>query len=53
MGTIDLKSMPLEELWKLHEEVVALLGRQLVAEKAKIDERLRQLQRQDHRMRRP
>jgi DNA-binding protein H-NS len=53
MGTIDLKSMPLEELWKLHEEVVALLGSQLVAEKAKLEERLHQLQWQDHRMRRP
>ena len=53
METKDLKSMPLEELWKLHEEMVVVLGSQLVAEKAKLEERLRQLQRQDHRMRRP
>ena len=53
METKDLKSMPLEELWKLHEEMIVVLGSQLVAEKAKLEERLRQLQRQDHRMRRP
>ena len=53
METNDLKSMPLEELWKLHEEMVVVLGSQLVAEKAKLEERLRQLQPQDHRMRRP
>jgi DNA-binding protein H-NS len=53
METNDLKSMPLEELWKLHEEVIVRLGSQLVAEKAKLEERLHQLQPQDHRMRRP
>ena len=49
----DLKSMPLEELWKLREEVIVRLGSKLVAEKAKLDERLHQLRPQDHRMRRP
>jgi DNA-binding protein H-NS len=49
----DLKSMSLEELWKLHEEVIVRLGSKLVAEKAKLEERLHQLRPQDHRMRRP
>jgi len=53
METNDLKSMPLEELWKLHEEVIVLLGSRLAAERTKLEERLRQLQPQDHRMRRP
>jgi DNA-binding protein H-NS len=53
MKTNDLKSVPLEELWKFHEEVIVQLGSKLVAEKAKLEERLRQLQPQDHRMRRP
>jgi DNA-binding protein H-NS len=48
----DLNSMPLEELWKLHEEVIARLSSKLVAEKAKLEERLHQLRPQDHRMRR-
>jgi DNA-binding protein H-NS len=52
METNDLKSVPLEELWKLHEEVIVLLGSKLLAEKAKLEERLRQLRPQDHRMRR-
>jgi DNA-binding protein H-NS len=49
----DLKSMPLEELWKLREEVTVRLGSKLVAEKAKLEERLHQLRPQNHRMRRP
>ena len=53
MVTNDLKSMSLEELWKLHEEVVGRLGDKLVVEKAKLEERLRQLQPKDHRVRRP
>lgn len=53
METIDLNLMSLEELWKLREEVVIRLCNKLVAEKAKLDERLRQLQPQAHRTRRP
>ena len=53
METNDLKSMPSEELWKLREEVIVRLGSKLLAEKAKLEERLRQLRPQDHRMRRP
>jgi DNA-binding protein H-NS len=48
METIDLKSMSIEELWKLREEVVVRLGSKLVAEKAKLEERLRQLQLTHH-----
>jgi DNA-binding protein H-NS len=51
MGTNDLKSMPLAELWKLHEQVVVQLRSKLMAEKAILEERLRQLQ--YHGMRRP
>ncbi|MGC1561066.1 MAG: H-NS histone family protein [Bradyrhizobium sp.] len=53
METNDLNLMSLEELWKLREEVVIRLCSRLVAEKAKLDERLRQLQPQGHRTRRP
>jgi DNA-binding protein H-NS len=53
METNNLKSMPSEELWKLREEVIVRLGSKLLAEKAKLEERLRQLRPQDHRMRRP
>jgi DNA-binding protein H-NS len=53
METNNLKSMPLEELWKLHEEVVVRLGGKLVAEKAKLEERLRRLQQQSRHTRRP
>jgi DNA-binding protein H-NS len=53
METNDLESMSSEELWKLHEAVIVRLGSKLVAEKAKLEERLRKLQSQNHRMRRP
>jgi DNA-binding protein H-NS len=52
MDTNDLKTMSSEELWRLHAEVIVRLSSKLVAEKAKLEERLRQLQPQDHRMRR-
>ena len=53
MEAKDLKSMDAEELWKLHEELTAQLSTRLVAEKNKLEERLRALQSQRHRMRRP
>jgi DNA-binding protein H-NS len=53
METNDLKSMRLDELWKLYEEVTVRLSSKLVRERAKLEERLRQLQPQDHRTRRP
>jgi DNA-binding protein H-NS len=53
METNDLKSMPLEELWEFREEAIVGLGSKLVAEKARLEERLRQLRPQDHPVRRP
>jgi len=41
----NLKSMPVDELWSLHETVVAELSRKLAAERARLEERLRQLRR--------
>ena len=40
---IDLKSMSMDELWSLHEFVASALSRKVSAEKARLDERLRQL----------
>jgi DNA-binding protein H-NS len=53
METNDLSSMSLEELWRLHEELTVRLGSILVAEKAKLEKRLRELRPQDRRRRRP
>ena len=39
----DLESMSTEELWSLHELVALVLARKISAEKARLDERLRQL----------
>jgi DNA-binding protein H-NS len=52
METNHLKSMPLEELWKLHEELIVRLGSRLAAEKAKLEKRLRELQPRERRTRR-
>jgi DNA-binding protein H-NS len=43
MKPYDLKSMSMDELWSLHEFVSAALARQIQAEKARLDERLRQI----------
>ena len=43
MDAIDFDSMSSDELWKLHEEVTAQLADKLVAEKAELMERERQL----------
>ena len=40
METNELKTMSLEELWKLHEEVIVRLSSILAAEKTKLEERL-------------
>jgi DNA-binding protein H-NS len=53
METNQLKSMPLEELWNLHEELIVKLGSRLAAEKTKLEKRLRELQPRERRMRRP
>jgi len=43
MDAVDLKSMPSDELWKLHEAVTAQLGTKLAVEKAKLAEREKRL----------
>src|SRR5215467_1897964 len=43
MNTTDLKSMSVDQLWELHELLVAELGRKIAAEKARLEERLRKL----------
>ena len=40
----DLKSMSLDELWNLHEEVVAELTDRIRNEKARLQERLRKIE---------
>ena len=44
----DLKSMSVDDLWKLHEELTFELAQKLQAEKTKLDQRLRQLQEADN-----
>jgi DNA-binding protein H-NS len=39
----DLKSMSADELWSLHELVVSVLAPKISAEKARLNQRLRQL----------
>jgi DNA-binding protein H-NS len=39
----DLESMSLDQLWNLHEELVAELSRVIVAEKIRLDDRLHRL----------
>jgi len=43
MKPLDPKSMSMDELWSLHESVASLLARKISAERARLDERLRQL----------
>ena len=43
MKSGDLKSMSMDELWELHEQVTAELGHKIAAEKATLEERLRKL----------
>jgi len=39
----DLESMSLDELWSLHEFIASVLGRKISAEKARLDQRLREI----------
>lgn len=39
----DLESMRVDELWSLHQLVTSVLAAKISAEKARLDERLRQL----------
>ena len=43
----DLKSMSIDELWKLHEEVAFALAQKIEAEKARLEQRLGELQGDD------
>ncbi|MCK1715421.1 H-NS histone family protein [Bradyrhizobium hipponense] len=43
MNIDHLKLLSLDELWKLHDEVTAKLGDTMLAEKARLDERLRRI----------
>jgi len=43
MKNDNLKSMSVDELWNLHESVVAELGRKIAAERTVLESRLRQL----------
>ena len=45
MENIDLQSMPLDELWALHQTVCSVLVRKLEAEKASLERRLNELSR--------
>ena len=45
MEGIDLKSMPLDELWALHETICSMLARKLEAEKRSYEQRLNELRR--------
>jgi DNA-binding protein H-NS len=48
MKTADLKLLSVDELWDLHEQMVAELGRKIAAEKAVLEERLRRLSADGH-----
>jgi DNA-binding protein H-NS len=40
----DLRSMAIDELWSLHEQVSSILARKISEEKAKLEKRLRTLE---------
>jgi DNA-binding protein H-NS len=44
----DLKSMSIDDLWKLHEELALALAQKMQSEKTKLEQRLRQLQETDN-----
>lgn len=44
MRSGEFKTMPLEELWSLHEQLEAMLRCKLSEERTRLDQRLRQLQ---------
>ena len=43
MNTDHLNSLSLNELWTLHEEVATILEEKILAEKARLEERLRKI----------
>lgn len=44
MKSSDLDSMSADELWRLHEKLAAKLTDVILAKRARLDERLRQIQ---------
>jgi len=44
MEDLDLKSMPLDDLWRLHEQISNILSERIVAEKLQLENRLLWLQ---------
>jgi DNA-binding protein H-NS len=50
MQSRDLKSMSVDELWNLHEEVADELSRKIATEKSKLDDRLHRLGPADDRL---
>jgi DNA-binding protein H-NS len=44
MESNALKSMSIDELWNLHQEVLAKLSHETAAEKARLEERLRKIE---------
>jgi DNA-binding protein H-NS len=44
----DLETLTVDELWDLHEEIAATLALRLTSEKNVLEERLRQLNQQNH-----
>jgi DNA-binding protein H-NS len=47
MNDCDLKSMSVDDLWTLHEETVAALADKIIAEKARLEQRLHELGQDD------
>ncbi len=47
MGRDDLRSMSMDELWTLREEVVAKLPEKIAAEKERLEERRRKVEMAD------
>ena len=48
MRSNDFKSMSIDDLWKLHEDMTLELALKLEAEKTRLEQRLRQLQGADN-----
>jgi DNA-binding protein H-NS len=43
MDKLDLESMPLDELWSLHEQITKVLSTRITAQKHELEQRLLQL----------
>ena len=43
METHDLNSMPVDQLWSLHQAIASILARKMLAEKTQLEGRLREL----------